>query len=121
MTMRSAIRVLAVLTSLCATLSSTTGWASGSYPAKPPKPSAHGRADVDSAKYDLGKRIFSGKAELPKADPQRVESQRATIAGLEAKVPESARRRAHLSDLAGRLGETELSALEYYVITRYKP
>lgn len=117
---RSVMRSVVVASLLMVALAPSPASASGCYCAKPPKPSASGRARLDSTTYDLGKRIFTGKAALGAAEGSRAESQRATLAELEQRLPSSARRKAKLADLAGRLSDAELKALEYYVDSRFK-
>src|SRR5215210_3188243 len=91
---------------------------SGSYSYRPPRPpTAIDRTkDGDKEKYELGKKIYSGKARLsgqPSMDTMKL--QEARLKTLQARLPESAQRNTNLPALAGRLTPTELDALEYYV------
>ena len=96
--------------------------ASGSYTSRPPRPPALIRMtkDADKEKYELGKKIYSGKARLtgqPAADAAK--TQEARLRTLQARLPESAQKKTDLTALAGRLTAVEMDALEYYVNKRF--
>jgi hypothetical protein len=95
---------------------STTAFGSGSYRGKGPTPPNR----IEAAEYNLGKKIFNRKAELPEASPELVKVQAEKLGLLEAALPEKDREQADLSALAGRLSEEQLEALHYYVSIRYK-
>lgn len=96
--------------------------ASGSYTSRPPRPPALVAApkDADRERYELGKKIYSGKARLSgeaKADMKAAQQSRLKV--LQARLPESAQKNTNLPALAGRLTPSELDALEYYVNKRF--
>ena len=95
--------------------------ASGSYTARPPKPpTAHERgAKMDSARYDLGKRIYNGKLKLGEPQAAAATMQETRLRALQATLPEREKKSANLSALAGRLNAEQLDALEYYVNHRF--
>lgn len=92
--------------------------ASGTYTARPPRPAAPGQAQkMDSAKYDLGKRIYNGKATLTAAPaPAGAE---ARLAALQARLPAGEQKKTNLPALGGKLTAEQLDALEYYVGQRF--
>lgn len=71
---------------------------------------------IDSAKYDLGKRIFTGKAKLGSATTP---GDSARLAALQSRLPAKEQKKANLTALAGKLTAQELDALEYYVAQRF--
>ena len=92
--------------------------ASGSYLPRPPQPPA--RVIEDSSRYELGKAIFAGNANLtvqPKADKV---TQRHRLAELQEKLPARVRKTVDLPSLAGMLTSVQLSALEYFLKVRHK-
>jgi hypothetical protein len=95
---------------------------SGSYSARPPRPPAviEISRDADRERYELGKKIYSGKARLS-AQPstEALKLQESRLRRLQARLPESAQKRTDLTALAGRLTPAEMDALEYYVDKRF--
>jgi hypothetical protein len=92
--------------------------ASGSYTARPPRPPAASTIDAD--KYNLGKQIYAGQADLGPAAAAKVAEQSARLKELQGKLPKAAQKSANLPDLAGKLSPAQMSALEYYLQVRYK-
>ena len=96
--------------------------ASGSYSARPPRPPTliEMTKDADKEKYELGKKIYSGKARLS-AQPtaEAAKTQEARLRALQARLPEPAQRKTDLRALSGRLTSAEMDALEYYVNKRF--
>jgi hypothetical protein len=92
--------------------------ASGSYSARPPRPPTPSTIDAD--KYNLGKHIFSGQAELGQATADKTVQQSPRLKELQNKLPKAAQKNADLPGLAGKLSPAQLSALEYYLEVRYK-
>lgn len=89
--------------------------ASGSYTSKPARPN-----QIEYAKYHLGKQIFSGKYQPKASSPGDQAAQQAVLETLERQLPESARRKSAITQLAGRLNQEELEALDYYLTSRYR-
>jgi hypothetical protein len=89
---------------------------SGSYPGRPPQPPTA----VDTAKYHLGKQIFTGAARLGDNGPAAVSQQEARLKALQTALPRAAQASANLPALAGKLSADRLEALEYYLAIRYK-
>jgi hypothetical protein len=92
--------------------------ASGSYSARPPRPPVTG-TKLDSGKYSLGKKIYTGKAELRASPGAEAAQQEARLRALQNRLPKSAGKKVNLPSLAGKLSARELEALEYYVDKRY--
>lgn len=95
---------------------------SGSYSSRPPRPPAliEIGKDADKERYELGKKIYSGKARLSgKPSLENMTTQEATLKRLQARLAESAQQKTNLLPLAGRLSPAELDALEYYVNKRF--
>jgi hypothetical protein len=95
--------------------------ASGSYSIRPPRPPAPVEIakDTDRERYELGKKIYSGKARLTAQPAADVKQQEARLKTLQARLPESAQKKTNLPALAGQLSPMELDALEYYVNKRF--
>ena len=96
--------------------------ASGSYSSRPPRPPALVAVPKDAhrERYELGKKIYSGKARIsaePKADLKP--AQQARLKTLQSRLPASAQKNTDLTALAGRLTPAEMDALEYYVNKRF--
>ena len=100
-----------------------TALSSGSSPMGPPRPGSgrqtEQRDTIDNSKYALGKSIFTGKARLT-SNPRAAKLQRLRLEVLNGRVALHRGTRAiDLKNLAGRLTEAQLDALEYYVSRRY--
>ena len=89
--------------------------ASGTY-SRPPGPPP---ANMDKAKYNLGKQVFAGKA-APATTAGDAASQSARLKDLQGKLPKSAQKSADLPALAGKLSADQMSALEHFLEVRYK-
>jgi hypothetical protein len=114
MKMNIRIATLAALLGAAAVL---PAFASGTYPARPPRPPSEvgGETDHDREKYRLGQKIYAGKIKLTaSADAQR---QRPRLEAAQAQLPAGAK--TDLVSLAGRLTEDQLAALEYFVKHRF--
>ena len=95
--------------------------ASGAYSARPPRPPAKSASGekMDSAKYELGKRIYNGKAKLEASTAVPLAMQETRLRALEARLPEKEQKSANLASHAGKLTAEQLDALEYYVAHRF--
>ena len=95
-----------------------TSFASGTYctcmPKPPPKGSKAVRVDRD--KYDLGQKVFNGKAPAVQGDAA---VQRTRLEALQRQLPEKTAAKKDLTTLAGKLSHEQLEALEYFVQQRY--
>jgi len=89
--------------------------ASGSYCACMPKPPAKA-GKVDRDKFDLGQKVFNGKTAPATGDAS---AQRTRLAALQTQLPEKVAKKKDLTALAGKLTDSQLDALEYYVKERY--
>jgi hypothetical protein len=89
--------------------------ASGSYTSRPPRPGA-AQEGVDRGLYDLGQKVFRGKAAAGLGDAA---AQRPRLAALQGRLPAAAARKTDLAALAGKVTDEQLAALEYYVGRRY--
>lgn len=83
-------------------------------PKPPPKVSKSVRVDRD--KYDLGQKVFNGKAPAVQGDAA---AQRSRLEALQRRLPEKVAAKKDLTDLAGKLSQEQLEALEYFVQQRY--
>jgi hypothetical protein len=92
-----------------------TGLASGTVPAGG-VPRAPLRADA--GKIELGRAIYTGKANLS-AGAGPVEEQSKRLQALQAKLPLTARKSVDLPALAGKLSAEQLAALETYLAVRF--
>jgi hypothetical protein len=96
----------------------TAGIASGNYSARPPRPAVSGDARIDSAKYEMGKRIYTGKTELTVVTTGAPNSE-ARLRALQSSLPEREQKKTDLTKLSGKLNAGQLDALEYYVSQRF--
>ena len=96
----------------------TAGFASGSYTSRPPKPATPRGERIDSAKYELGKRIYTGKAQLG-AGTVAAANADARLRNLQSSLPEKEQKKTDLTKLSGKLNAEQLEALEYYVAQRF--
>ncbi len=95
--------------------------ASGSYNARPPRPPTitESRKASDKDKYELGKKIYSGKARLSTQSSVSATQQETRLRALQNRLPESEKKNTNLPALAGKLTAEQLDALEYYVDKRF--
>ena len=95
--------------------------ASGSYTARPPRPLLKGEpgAKIDAEKYELGKRIYTGKVKPGELQAAVATAQEGRLRELQAQLPERESKKTDLSSLAGKLSAEQLDALEYYVHQRF--
>jgi hypothetical protein len=104
---------ICVLVSAC--LLAITGMqASGTYSGGGVKPPVK----IDSARYELGKAVFTGKAKLgdTKADE---EAQKTQLSAWQKSLPASVQKTADLPAFAGRLTEAQLDGLGHFLQIRY--
>jgi hypothetical protein len=92
--------------------------ASGSYMPRPPQPAA--RVIEDSGRYELGKAIFAGTAELSTQVKADREAQCSRLTELQSKLPARLKKTVDLPGLAGKLSPAQLLALEYFLKVRHK-
>jgi hypothetical protein len=113
-------RLTPLLLAACVALPAATS-ASGTYSARPPRPptKAAQSEKIDSTKYELGKRIYNGKAKLDTAAGAPMAMQETRLRALESRLPEKEQKSAHLATYAGKLTAEQLDALEYYVAHRF--
>lgn len=98
------------------TLSAASVLGSGSYKGKGRRPPDR----LEATQYNLGKKIFTVKAELPEPAAELVTEQTEELTTLQSLLPDKARARTDLTALAGRLDDEQFEALTYYVSVRYK-
>jgi hypothetical protein len=93
--------------------------ASGSYTARPPRPPVRtdGGERLDSARYELGKRVYNKKSTLGTVSGQTGQDER--LRAIESRLPEKEQKKANLTSLAGKLTAEQLDALDYYVTHRF--
>ena len=90
-------------------------FASGTYTSRLPSAPAKA-AKVDRAKFDLGQKVYNGKTATAQGDAA---AQRARLQALQARLPEKVAKKKDLTELAGKLTDEQLDALEYFVKERY--
>lgn len=110
---------LVILTALCGAAAPV--FASGSYAGRPPQPPAKvadGMAmKMDREKYGLGQKVYDGSVMTPGAG--NADAQMARLKAAQMKLPNSTGQNKDLAALAGKLSETQLDALEYFVEQRF--
>ena len=112
--LRQPLILLALAAALGSPLSS---FASGTYCACMPKPPLKVKGtSVDRDRYDLGQKVYNGKAAPGQGDAA---AQRTRLQALQTQLPENVAKKKDLTAMAGKLSEQQLSALEYYVQQRY--
>ena len=89
---------------------------SGTYCACMPKPPPKSAQTVDRDKFDLGQKVFNGKTAPVQGDPT---GQRTRLAALQAQLPEKVAKKKDLTQLAGKITDQQLDALEYFIKERY--
>ncbi|MEM6821486.1 MAG: hypothetical protein AAF558_06055 [Verrucomicrobiota bacterium] len=96
-------------------------YASGTYRYVPPKPPTKNKPPIDKELYAQGRSLFSQKIK-PKgpASPALIRSQESRLRNIQSKLPKSIASRVNLPSMSSSLSPTEMAALEYYVVTRYK-
>ena len=99
----------------------TLAQASGTYTARPPRPAIKGErgAKMDSEKYELGKRIYTGKLKPGETQTVGAAAQEGRLRHLQTHLPEREQKSTNLTSLAGRLSAEQLDALEYYIHQRF--
>lgn len=74
---------------------------------------------IDKEKYQLGKSIYNGELSLPSVDEGKKFPQYEKLAKIQTKLPRPEQRRTNLMDLAGKLDEVQLEALQHFVAVRF--
>jgi hypothetical protein len=95
--------------------------ASGTYTARPPRPAVKGERGekMDSEKYELGKRIYTGKLKLGETQAAAAAAQEGPLRELQGHLPEREQKKTNLSALAGKLSAEQIEALDYYIHQRF--
>lgn len=75
---------------------------------------------MDSEKYLLGQKIFTGKLKLGDVDHRLAATQQPLLKKMQSQLPKTAQESAKLPSMAGKLSTTQLAALEYYLQMRYR-
>jgi hypothetical protein len=88
--------------------------ASGSYPGPGIRPAVR----VNTAKYELGKAVFNGKATMT-AGAGNADVQGEKLAAWQKALPVAAAKTVNLPALAGKLTTEQIDALEYFLEVRY--
>ncbi|MEM1157822.1 MAG: hypothetical protein AAGH72_06170 [Verrucomicrobiota bacterium] len=95
--------------------------ASGSYRFIPPRPPVDNVPQLDEKLYAEGRNLFTGRTKPSgQAIPGLIRSQEARLRFLRSKLPRSIRERVDLSRFAKQLSPSEMAAMEYYLVSRYK-
>jgi hypothetical protein len=88
--------------------------ASGSYPGPGIRPAVR----VNTAKYELGKAVFNGKATMT-AGAGNADVQGEKLTAWQKALPAAAAKTVNLPALAGKLTTEQIDALEYFLEVRY--
>lgn len=88
--------------------------ASGSYPGPAIRPAVR----VITAKYELGKAVFNGKATMS-AGAGNAEAQGEKLAAWQKALPVAAAKTVNLPAFAGKLTAEQMDALQYFIEVRY--
>lgn len=96
--------------------------ASGSYKGRSPKPPAKSEGGdtimkMDREKYGLGQKVYEGSAMTPGGGD--ADAQTARLKAAQMKLPPDTMEKKDLPALAGKLSNTQLEALEYFVERRF--
>ncbi|GBF50681.1 hypothetical protein LPTSP4_22080 [Leptospira ryugenii] len=73
----------------------------------------------DREKFHLGKAIYNLETELGQVDPNKVNAQTEKLEFLQGALPNSEKKRVNLLDLAGKLTDEQIQALEYFISVRF--
>jgi hypothetical protein len=73
----------------------------------------------DREKFHLGKSVFNQEIELSTVDKGKEAAQSERLDYLQGSLPNIEKRRVNLPDLAGKLTDEQLDALEYFVSIRF--
>lgn len=73
----------------------------------------------DREKFHLGKSVFNQEIELSAVDKAKEVVQSERLDYLQGSLPNTEKRRVNLPDLAGKLTDEQLDALEYFVSIRF--
>lgn len=110
-------RIALLSTVVVSLLAPTLSFASGGYSSRlTHPPTASERSRVDREKFDLGQKVFLGKV-APGQGTAAV--QRPKLEALQALLPAKLAKGKDLPALAGKLSDSQLEALDYYVTQRY--
>ena len=73
----------------------------------------------DREKFHLGKAIYNQEIELKEIDKTKEANQSDRLEYLQGVLPNSEKRRVYLPELAGKLTEDQITALEYFITIRF--
>jgi hypothetical protein len=73
----------------------------------------------DREKYHLGKAVYNQEIELLSVDPSKEVLQAERLEYLQGTLPNPEKRRVSLPNLAGKLTDTQIEALEYFLSIRF--
>lgn len=73
----------------------------------------------DREKFHLGKSIYNQEIELNAIDKSKEIAQAERLDYLQGSLPNTEKRRVNLPDLAGKLTDAQIDALEYFISIRF--
>ncbi len=73
----------------------------------------------DREKFHLGKAIYNQEIDLSTSDPAKEISQSEKLEYLQGSLPNPEKKRVTLPNLAGKLTDIQLEALEYFISVRF--
>ncbi|WP_221030769.1 hypothetical protein [Actomonas aquatica] len=120
---RPLIRRLALASACGCLLGSLSLHASGTYPPAPPRLRADVVRNIDPEAYNLGKSIYSGRANFSsgtRADASLVENNAARLTTVVDRIPSRASAKLDVPRLAQQLDAASLDALIYYLELRFR-
>lgn len=117
--MRKSSAGVIILAMLLGATAAVPAFASGSYSGRPPTPPSKAKdgMKMDREKYGLGQKVYEGSVMTPGGG--NADAQMARLKTAQMKLPADAAQMKDLASLAGKLSETQLDALEYFVEQRF--
>jgi hypothetical protein len=73
----------------------------------------------DREKFHLGKSVYNQEIEFSAIDKSKEVSQAERLDYLQGSLPNTEKRRVNLPDLAGKLTDEQIDALEYFISIRF--
>lgn len=73
----------------------------------------------DKEKFHLGKAVYNEEIELSKDKTLKSETQVSRLEMLQNSLPNPEKKRVNLPNLAGRISDKQLEALEYFLVIRF--
>lgn len=118
--MNKSLTRLVIFAALLGATVAAPAFASGRYSGRPPQPpakSGDSMMKLDRDKYALGQKVYEGS--VMTTNSGEADAQMGRLKAVQMKLPAETAQMKDLVGLAGKLSETQLEALEYYVEQRF--